>query len=118
MRGKTRREMLIWLLFAFASCRPAALAFGLLPKSPSASSSERPPAIILLMNITLNGQPFDLPDRSTVASLIKLRQQSGHLKTNAYAVELNRQVCLRPQHESTPLTPGDKVEVVVMVGGG
>ena len=70
------------------------------------------------MNITLNGQSFDLPDGTTVAGLVKLRQQSGHLKTSAYAVELNRDVCLRPSHESTRLKAGDKVEVVVMVGGG
>lgn len=70
------------------------------------------------MNITLNGQPFEVPESATVASLVKLRQQSGHLKTNAYAVELNREVCLRPLHEATRLKAGDKVEVVVMVGGG
>jgi thiamine biosynthesis protein ThiS len=71
-----------------------------------------------IMNIILNGQPFDLPEHTTVAGLVKLRRDSGHLKTNAYAVELNREVCLRPQHESTALKAGDKVEVVVMVGGG
>jgi sulfur carrier protein len=70
------------------------------------------------MKITLNGQDFDLPEGATVSALVKLRRESGHLKTNAYAVELNREVCLRPLHESTRLKAGDKVEVVVMVGGG
>jgi thiamine biosynthesis protein ThiS len=74
--------------------------------------------ILFGMNITLNGQSFEVPERSTVAGLIALRRQSGHLKTNAYAVELNREVCLRPAHETTALKAGDKVEVVVMVGGG
>lgn len=70
------------------------------------------------MNITLNGQPFEVPDGTTVAGLVSMRQKSGHLKTNAYAVELNRDVCLRPEHATTKLKPNDKVEVVVMVGGG
>jgi len=70
------------------------------------------------VTITLNGQEFDLPEPATVASLIRFRQQSGHLKTPAYAVERNKQVVLRPHHESTPLLPGDRVEIVVMVGGG
>ncbi len=70
------------------------------------------------MKITLNGQDFDVPDGATVASLVRLRQQSGHLKTNAYAVERNKDVVVRPQHEATRLHEGDKIEIVVMVGGG
>ncbi len=70
------------------------------------------------MNIILNGQPFELPDDATVASLIHLRQQSGHLQTPAYAVERNKEVVFRPDHPTTPLAPNDKIEIVVMVGGG
>ena len=70
------------------------------------------------MKILLNGQDFELPDGSTVASLVRLRQQSGHLKTTAYAVERNREVVIRAQHDATRLQPGDRLEVVVMVGGG
>jgi sulfur carrier protein len=70
------------------------------------------------MKITLNGQDFDLPDNATIASLVQMRQQSGHLKTPAYAVERNREVVLRNEHAATKLSPGDKVEIVVMVGGG
>ena len=70
------------------------------------------------MEITLNGQSFELPAGSTLAALVKLRQQSGHLKTTAYAIERNKEVVTRPQHESTHLQQGDKVEIVVMVGGG
>ena len=70
------------------------------------------------MKITLNGQDFDLPENTTLAGLVKMRQQSGHLKTPAYAVEYNREVVARPQHESVRLQAGDRVEIVVMVGGG
>lgn len=74
--------------------------------------------IIPQMNITLNGQPFDVPAATTVAALVQMRRSSGHLKTSAYAVERNREVVARREHEKTPLQPGDKVEIVVMVGGG
>ena len=70
------------------------------------------------MNITLNGQAFDLPNGATVAELVKMRQASGHLATPAYAVERNKEVVFRKLHDATPLAPGDKVEIVVMVGGG
>jgi thiamine biosynthesis protein ThiS len=70
------------------------------------------------MNILLNGQDYDVPEGTTLAGLVKLRQQSGHLRTPAYAVERNREVVIRPQHEATHLQAGDRVEIVVMVGGG
>ncbi len=70
------------------------------------------------MKITLNGQDFDLPDNSSVASLVRLRRESGHLKTPAFAVERNKEVVVRQAHDSTRLHPGDRVEIVVMVGGG
>jgi thiamine biosynthesis protein ThiS len=70
------------------------------------------------MNILLNGQDFELPAGTSIAGLVKLRQESGHLRTPAYAVERNKEVVVRPQHEATRLETGDRVEIVVMVGGG
>jgi thiamine biosynthesis protein ThiS len=70
------------------------------------------------MKITLNGHDFDLPDNATIASLVEMRRQSGHLKTPAYAVERNKEVIPRQLHPNTPLAPNDKIEIVVMVGGG
>ncbi|HEY4329874.1 MAG TPA: sulfur carrier protein ThiS [Phycisphaerae bacterium] len=70
------------------------------------------------MQILLNGQPFDLPTGTTLAALIKLRQASGHLRTTAYAVERNRQVVVRKEHDAIQLQPNDHIEIVVMVGGG
>ena len=70
------------------------------------------------MKILLNGQDFEVPDATTIAGLVRLRQQSGHLKTTAYAVERNKDVVVRPQHDSVRLQAGDRVEIVVMVGGG
>ena len=70
------------------------------------------------MKITLNGKEFDVPTGTTIAGLVKLRQQSGHLRTTAYAVERNREVVIRPQHAETRLEADDQLEIVVMVGGG
>ncbi len=70
------------------------------------------------MTIMLNGQDFSIPEGATVAALVRMRQESGHLRTPAYAVERNKEVIFRPQHDAIKLAPGDKVEIVVMVGGG
>ena len=77
-----------------------------------------PRRIIRSMNIVLNGQAFEVPPTTTVAGLVEMRRASGHLKTPAYAVERNREVVARREHEKTVLAAGDKVEIVVMVGGG
>jgi sulfur carrier protein len=66
------------------------------------------------MKILLNGRDFEVPAGTTIASLVKLRE----IKTPAYAVERNQQVVLRKEHEAIRLTEGDKVEIVVAVGGG
>lgn len=71
-----------------------------------------------MMTIQLNGQAFEVPEGTTVAGLVKLRQASGHLKTTAYAVERNKDVVMRQEHEGVKLKAGDQVEIVVMVGGG
>ena len=71
-----------------------------------------------MITIQLNGQDFQVPAGTTIAGLVKMRQASGHLKTTAYAVERNRDVVVRPEHEQTALAAGDRVEIVVMVGGG
>jgi thiamine biosynthesis protein ThiS len=70
------------------------------------------------MNILLNGQDFPVPDGTTIAGLVALRRQSGHLRSPAYAVERNKNVVVRAQHDSVRLEPGDQIEIVVMVGGG
>jgi thiamine biosynthesis protein ThiS len=70
------------------------------------------------MEISLNGQAFEVPASTSVAGLVRMRRDSGHLKTTAYAVERNREVVARSEHEQVKLAPGDKVEIVVMVGGG
>ena len=66
------------------------------------------------MKLTVNGNPVELPDGSTVAALLV------HLAVDAarVAVERNEDVVPRRTWTETPLFDGDAVEVVTFVGGG
>ena len=66
------------------------------------------------MNVTLNGEPRELPGPLTVASLL------AHLDIDArrVAVELNETVVKRARYDDTPIRPDDVIEVVNFVGGG
>ena len=63
--------------------------------------------------LTLNGQTRDT-DARTVRELI---EQLGYGQ-QAVAVEVNRQLVPRKQHEQTELNDGDEIELVTLVGGG
>jgi sulfur carrier protein len=66
------------------------------------------------MNITINGEPAIIIDRSTVKQLL---EQRG-LDRSPCAVEVNRQVVPKRKHNDHRLNEGDKVEIVTLVGGG
>jgi thiazole synthase len=64
--------------------------------------------------ITLNSEPRTFPGPLTVADLLRiLGRDAGKL-----AVEVNRTVVPRTEHERTRLKDGDAVEIVTLVGGG
>ncbi|QDT38753.1 sulfur carrier protein ThiS [Stratiformator vulcanicus] len=66
------------------------------------------------MQITLNDEPHDLPDGTTIAGLLELLG-----KSNKYlAVERNRELVPRGRHAECVLEEGDRVEIVTLVGGG
>jgi thiamine biosynthesis protein ThiS len=65
------------------------------------------------MQITVNGQPRDLPDGETVSTLIS----RYNLTPEKVAIELNRRL-LRGEKYDTALQNGDQVEIVTFVGGG
>ena len=65
------------------------------------------------MTITVNGQPRDVADGTTVAQLIEQNQ----LTPQKVAVELNRRL-IRAEKYDTVLSAGDEVEIVTFVGGG
>ncbi len=66
------------------------------------------------MQITINGDPREVPEALTVRGLIEYLG----LTEGPVAVEKNREVVPRAAHAATPLSPGDTIEIVHFVGGG
>jgi thiamine biosynthesis protein ThiS len=64
--------------------------------------------------LTVNDEPRELPDGTTVCELLV----SMRLDPRYLAAEVNRQVVPRARHGEVVLQPGDVVEVVTLVGGG
>ncbi|MDQ3962931.1 MAG: sulfur carrier protein ThiS [Actinomycetota bacterium] len=68
------------------------------------------------MNAVINGQPTDLPGAVTVAELVV---EAGHDPRGfGIAVALNGSVLPRRDWGSTPVTDGDKLEILVASQGG
>jgi thiamine biosynthesis protein ThiS len=66
------------------------------------------------MQLTVNGEPQELPEASSVAALlVRLGLTSGRV-----AVEVNEDVVPRGTYETRALAAGDRVEIVHFVGGG
>ena len=72
--------------------------------APTASSIE----------LTVNGQPHRLDAGATVAALVERLALAG----KRIAVERNGEIVPRSRHAGTLLAQGDRVEIVVAVGGG
>ncbi|HED64439.1 MAG TPA: sulfur carrier protein ThiS [Planctomycetes bacterium] len=66
------------------------------------------------MKILLNGESRELPEGSTIATLVA----SLDLRPEQVAVERNRELVPRAEHATTALAEGDELEVVTLVGGG
>ncbi|HZH06363.1 MAG TPA: sulfur carrier protein ThiS [Lautropia sp.] len=66
------------------------------------------------MDIVLNGKQHPLEGPMNVAELIDALGFAG----KRIAVERNAEIVPRSQHASTALAQGDRVEIVVAVGGG
>jgi thiamine biosynthesis protein ThiS len=65
-------------------------------------------------SIMVNGQPLSLPTSATVATLLVQLKLDGQ----PAAVERNGRLVPKRLHEQTQLEPGDKIEIVTLVGGG
>lgn len=66
------------------------------------------------MEIILNGETKAVPVGMTLAALLQdLNQQSRYV-----AVERNLNLVPRAQHADCVLQPGDRLEIVTLVGGG
>ena len=67
-----------------------------------------------MLQITINGQSETLDEGATVSTVLATRQLVG----KRVAVELNGEIVPKGRHAETALADGDRLEVVVAVGGG
>lgn len=66
------------------------------------------------MQITLNGEPREVPDGLSVADLL----DHLDLDERMIVVEYNREILRRPRYSEVTLKEGDELELVHFVGGG
>jgi thiamine biosynthesis protein ThiS len=66
------------------------------------------------MRVTVNGEECDVPDGASVAALLEQFELAGR----PVAVELNRAIVSRLDFAARRLAPGDRLEIVTLVGGG
>ena len=67
-----------------------------------------------MLNITINGESRQFASALTVAGLIDQLGSSG----KRIAIERNGEIVPKSRHASTPIVSGDRLEIVVAVGGG
>lgn len=67
-----------------------------------------------MIHVVLNGLADSLPDATTVATLLEARGLVG----KRLAVERNGEIVPRSRHGETRIEDGDRLEIVVAVGGG
>jgi sulfur carrier protein len=67
-----------------------------------------------MIQLTINGKPERLEEGRTVLALLESMQLAG----KRLAVERNGEIVPKGRHADTPLVDGDRLEIVVAVGGG
>ena len=67
-----------------------------------------------MLELVINGEPRSFPETLTVAQLVETLDLTG----KRIAIEKNGEIVPRSQHATTPLASGDRLEIVVAVGGG
>lgn len=67
-----------------------------------------------MIALTLNGEARQFPAPLTVSGLVEHLGLTG----KRIAVEKNGEIVPKSQHASTGLADGDRLEIVVAVGGG
>ncbi|MCU0805988.1 MAG: sulfur carrier protein ThiS [Burkholderiales bacterium] len=66
------------------------------------------------MQLSINGEPRTFPGHLDVASLVDALSLTG----KKIAVERNGEIVPRSRFKDTQLADGDRLEIVVAVGGG
>jgi thiamine biosynthesis protein ThiS len=69
------------------------------------------------MKVMINGQEREFAELATDAKLVDLIAALG-LKGDRVAIEHNGSIVTRNDWQSTPVNPGDRLEIVHFVGGG
>ena len=67
-----------------------------------------------MIELVINGEPRTFAAPLTLAQLIESLDMAG----KRIAIEKNGEIVPRSQHAVTPLVSGDRLEIVVAVGGG
>ena len=67
-----------------------------------------------MIQVILNGQPESLQPELSVLALLEERGLAG----KRLAVERNGEIVPKARHAEVKLADGDKLEIVVAVGGG
>lgn len=67
-----------------------------------------------MITVSVNGQMHQFQPPLDVAGLLKALDLTG----KRVAVECNGEIVPKSQHGSTPIADGDRIEIVVAVGGG
>jgi len=67
-----------------------------------------------VIELLINGEARRFPAPLTLSQLIESLDLAG----KRIAIEKNGEIVPRSQHTSTPLISGDRLEIVVAVGGG
>ncbi len=77
---------------------------------PRAPASPQP----LVIQLSINGEPRGFPAPLDLARLLDALALAG----KKVAVERNGEIVPRSRYADTPLADGDRLEIVVAVGGG
>jgi sulfur carrier protein len=77
-------------------------------------SAEVPESQANVIELSINGEPLSVDPPVTVAQLLERQGLAG----KRLAVERNGEIVPRSRHADTLLAPGDRLEIVVAVGGG
>ncbi len=67
-----------------------------------------------MIQVTVNGAPHRFEQAVNLASLLERLEMAG----KKIAVEKNGEIVPRSQHAQTVVQDGDRLEIVVAVGGG
>ncbi|MGE5467790.1 MAG: sulfur carrier protein ThiS [Ignavibacteria bacterium] len=67
-----------------------------------------------MIEVFINGVAERLPEPASVAGLLETRGLTG----KRVAVERNGEIVPKSRHAETALVTGDRIEIVVAVGGG